>query len=377
MDPNDESQLEHSLKGLSWWEGPTPSAWKRALIAGAATADERSDRLSRFLRSPWPWIGLPIAAMIAVAVVSSLVGTAAYRNEGVYLASSVTPSAPVARQADLYLASTMLEVDEDGTVPSRVQAVTESVNGRPNGPAVAADNGAMDGRHVTRKASIDLEAEDVRGVYLKVLKMIPNEALGEYIEDSQIHDSDATLQAYVTLRVRNDRLSEVLSALRELGHVAHESTQSEDVTTQVVDLEARLRNEQRVEKELLALIDKREDAPLQEVLKLSESVAAVRERIEKLVAQREHIGRQVALATVVVSIWSRDARAPATGTIAELGHKLSAAWREGSSYLTTSIAVLVQVIVGGLIWWIALCVAVWLTRRWYLRRGPQGQHQLP
>ena len=377
MDPNDESQLEHSLKGLSWWEGPTPSAWKRALIAGAATADERSDRLSRFLRSPWPWIGLPIAAMIAVAVVSSLVGTAAYRNEGVYLASSVTPSAPVARQADLYLASTMLEVDEDGTVPSRVQAVTESVNGRPNGPAVAADNGAMDGRHVTRKASIDLEAEDVRGVYLKVLKMIPNEALGEYIEDSQIHDSDATLQAYVTLRVRNDRLSEVLSALRELGHVAHESTQSEDVTTQVVDLEARLRNEQRVEKELLALIDKREDAPLQEVLKLSESVAAVRERIEQLVAQREHIGRQVALATVVVSIWSRDARAPATGTIAELGHKLSAAWREGSSYLTTSIAVLVQVIVGGLIWWIALCVAVWLTRRWYLRRGPQGQHQLP
>ena len=72
-------------------------------------------------------------------------------------------------------------------------------------------------RHVVRKVSIDLIAEDVRGAYLKVLKMLPNEADGEYVEQAQLYGNSAQATAYLTVRVRASRLSAALNMLRELG----------------------------------------------------------------------------------------------------------------------------------------------------------------
>lgn len=225
------------------------------------------------------------------------------------------------------------------------------------------------GRHVVRKVSMDLEADDVRGVYFKIVQMVLSQADGEFVERSELHGRGPQTTAYVTLRVRGDRLSATLATLRGLAEVLREQTNSTDVTAQVVDTEARLRNEQRVEQELLALMDKRKDAALEELLKVGEVLAQVRGRIERLVAERQRVGRQVALATVVVSIRSKAAPAKeAVGLGGQLRTEMRDAWRGGVSFLIRTVAAFVSVLIGGLVWWVALCVAVWLGRRRYLRR---------
>lgn len=358
MDTNEQNQLEVSLTGLSWWSGPAPGLWKKALSLSQASTKTKPARLTRILRSPWPWVGVPIAAVIVAAILP----TSQMRREQ---ARNTFPAPYIAARSALSLAEPA-ENDKPDLANREVhyagKAITES------SPTLTVTQ-QFTGRQVVRKASIDLKTDDVRGLYLKVLKITPNEAVGEYVEQTQIYDHENAPTAYLTLRVRSERLAEVLNTLRGMAEVLREETNASDITSQVVDLEARLRNERRIEQELLDLLEKRKGSPLQDLLKLSESLSAVRERIEILVAQQQQMQHQVALATVVVSIQRTAQQTKIDGFAAQLKNKLSSAWSDGGYYLISSVAMLVRVLIGGLIWWIILCLGLWLLHRWYLKRA--------
>jgi hypothetical protein len=222
-------------------------------------------------------------------------------------------------------------------------------------------------RKIVRKATVELLTNDVRAVFLKAA-MVLSEADGEYVQESSITGSGKTAQANLVLRVAADRLSEVLNALRELGEVRSEQVTGQDVTAQVVDLEARLRNEQRVEAELLELLEKRNDAPLKEILELRNTLSDVRGEIERLTAQRQQLGRLVSLATVLVIIRTDESQEkPTDFSIATyFGDGVARAWQKGLVFLADTFGVLLSVLVGGLIWWILLVLvfgAIWRYRR--------------
>ena len=224
-------------------------------------------------------------------------------------------------------------------------------------------------RYVIRKATVELVTDDVRAAFLKAALLI-SEAKGEYVQDSGITGRGEKMQANLTLRVTAERLPEVLNELRQLGEVRSEKTTGEDVTTQVVDLEARLRNEQRVEAELLHLLEKRENSPLKEILELRRTIADVRQTIEQLTAQRERLSRLVSLATVLVIIRPAGAPLPEEpGLAAHFFDAMAGAWQKGTMFLVNTFAGLVGIIIGGLIWWILLIVVIVLVRNYLHRRA--------
>jgi hypothetical protein len=199
--------------------------------------------------------------------------------------------------------------------------------------------------------------------------MIVREAGGEYVQDSSLTGSGDEAYANLTLRVAADRLSEVLNELRQLGEVYSEHKTGQDVTGQVVDLEARLRNEQRVETELLRLLETRQDAPLKEILELRGQLGSIRQEIERLTAQREHLDRLVSLATVLVLVRGGDApfRPGASSLGTYFAEACGNAWNNGLVFLADTLATLLSILVGGLIWWVLLVAVVLGVRRW--RRG--------
>jgi len=223
-----------------------------------------------------------------------------------------------------------------------------------------------DGRHVIQKATIEMKTDDVRGAFLKTQHLI-SAASGEYVENSSLSGSGRDAYASLTLRIAVDRLSDVLNELRQLGEVTSEQLAGEDVTAQVVDLEARLRNEQRVETELLELLASREDAPLKDVLDLRNAIGQVRRNIEQMTAQRQRLGRLVSLATVLVLIRhdseADDERATTDQTLGEyFGESIGRSWTTGLQYLADSIAFTVRMLIGGLIWWVLAIAALLLAR---------------
>jgi hypothetical protein len=235
----------------------------------------------------------------------------------------------------------------------------------PAGSSSATPAAAVLTRHVVRKATMDLVSKDVRVTASKAAFLV-NEAAGEYIESSNLFGQDQQASAQLTIRVVASRLSEVLNQLRELGTVVSETSGGQDVTEQVIDIEARLRNEASVEHELLKLLASRESAPLTEVLQLREQINASRDRIERLTAQRDGIYRLTTLATVLVSI-HHDAvpQTPATsGWWSGLRTNITDAGADGLRTLSGAIAFIVWAVLAGLVWWILLLVLGLGIWRW-------------
>ena len=223
---------------------------------------------------------------------------------------------------------------------------------------------------------MELLTDDVRTAFLKAQHLV-SEAGGEYVQDSALTgtEKDKNMQANLTLRVAANRLSAVLNDLRALGKVNAESTGGEDVTAQMVDLEARLSNERRVEKELLDLMEKRTDSPLKDILDLRDKIGQVRQSIEQMTAQRERLGRLVSLATVLVLIHANPeptpppATQPAKQTIGQyFGKNVAESWETGLQWLADTVAALLRVLIGGIIWWTLLVLAIIALRQSMRRR---------
>ncbi len=233
-------------------------------------------------------------------------------------------------------------------------------------PAPFASTTPQADRFVIRKSTLDLTAAEPRVTFAKV-NLVLNEALGEYVETSSL-TGDGT-SATITLRVAAGRLSEVLNQLRTLGKVTSETSSGQDVTEKAVDLDARVRNEQRIEKELLELIDKRPDAPLKDLLEIRAQLASVRNEIESLIGQRERLGRLVSLATVLVTIRQQDAPKPvekAEGIGDYFKASIERSWHVSLLALADTAAFLVRAFVGGLVWWVIAIVAV--TAAWRMSK---------
>ncbi len=68
MNPNDTDLLENAMKSLSWWSEPAPGLWREAL-KHCSTGPVSPSRAVSALRTRWPWIAAPLAAMIGIALV--------------------------------------------------------------------------------------------------------------------------------------------------------------------------------------------------------------------------------------------------------------------------------------------------------------------
>jgi hypothetical protein len=111
--------------------------------------------------------------------------------------------------------------------------------------------------------------------------------------------SGRTLNA--TLRVPADQLDASLTELKTLGRVESESQSGQDVTSQYVDLQARLGNARNTEQRLTDLLRQR-TGKLSDVLEVEQEVDRVRGEIEQMEAERKTMSNQVSFATLNATI---------------------------------------------------------------------------
>ena len=170
-----------------------------------------------------------------------------------------------------------------------------------NGDIVAQERGvdnAGDDALIVRTASLELEVEDVAKILLDARGEMA--ALGGYVAGSDEYDQGDRRWASVTYRVPVDRFTEALDALRGLSaRVVRESTQSQEVTATVVDLEARISNLRASEVALVQIMDR--SGRIEDVLAVQLRLEDVRGQVERLEAQRNNLSDRAALSTLSVT----------------------------------------------------------------------------
>lgn len=344
-----EATLADALARETAWENPQTQIWKSALTASSPRPRVQGFKGKRF-GHPLLLLLLLLPVCGLLVLVTPFFQTARSAARRVVPPAEAMVSAPVSTFSGAVPAPSGLASLDAAAADRRGTPVTE-----PPAPGHS--------RHVIRKATIELQSSDVRGVFARI-GLIVNIGAGEYVESSSIRGEE-TPSAEVTLRVDAARLHEVLNQLRKLGVVVQETSSGEDVTERVVDLEARLKNEQQIEQELLELLAKRENAQLSEILELRAQIGRVREGIERLVAQREGLRRLTSLATILVILRHDAAPTKPEGWWQTFRENISSAGRDGLDALSDAVAFLVWLAVGGLLWWvlIAVCIMVGLRMR--------------
>ena len=124
-------------------------------------------------------------------------------------------------------------------------------------------------------------------------------AAGGYVAASQRQGDGENAGAMVTFRIPVERWEATLAALRKVGaKVLSEQTGSEEVTSQVVDLGARLTNLRATESALQAIMAKATKIP--DILEVQAQLTGIRGEIEQLTAQKQSLEERAALATLTV-----------------------------------------------------------------------------
>ncbi len=163
--------------------------------------------------------------------------------------------------------------------------------------AVDEASAAIGGPLIVRTGQLNLEVADLEEALAAAEAAVA--AAGGYVAASERAGDAERATASVTYRVPAERWESTLTALRAVGEtVLGEQTSSEEVTSQVVDLGARLANLRATEAALQEIMTKATKIP--DVLEVQAQLSAVRQEIEQLTAQKVSLEARAALGTLTV-----------------------------------------------------------------------------
>jgi len=223
--------------------------------------------------------------------------------------------------------------------------------------ASQADNGkAVDAtdRMVVRTAQLRVSVADPAIAVTEVSKLATS--LGGYVVSSTIYESARTeivvyQNSSITIRVPSERLEEAMSKIRAMAAdpksgVLNESISGQDVTSEYVDSEARLKNLEAAEAQLVELLDNAPD--LQYTMEVFRELTNIREQIEVIKGRMQYLKESTALSAI-----SADFVAEASLKPIEIG-----GWKPQGTVRNALQALINtgQKLVDGLIWFGLYCL---------------------
>jgi uncharacterized protein DUF4349 len=195
-------------------------------------------------------------------------------------------------------------------------------------------------REVISTGQISVSAGSISKARAEVIRLVTSYD-GSVADEQTDSDQHGRLHdSMLTVRVPTSSFAEAMDALARVGKVEHQSRKSEDVTTQVLDNDARVRAAERAIRQIEVLLD-RADA-LRDIIAVESDLARRQADLDSLKSQQAWLEDQTSLSTINVQL-SRPGQAPAVearGFLAGLGDGWDAMGTATVTLLTVLGAVL-------------------------------------
>jgi hypothetical protein len=194
---------------------------------------------------------------------------------------------------------------------------------------------------------------------LKFLKSIKCEVLSSSI-NSQTPASSP--RGELSLRVDPADLDKLFAFLKQSVVIIEHSTESEDKTAIVIDVEAQLKNMTELRDRLRSLLGK-PSASVKDLVELESQLAEVQSKIDSIVTRRKVLANETEKAAVQISFRAKPSMTR-TGVFAPI----ASAWENAGSVLSESFGSLITFICAIIPWLILIIPAIWLIIRFFRRR---------
>jgi hypothetical protein len=268
-------------------------------------------------------------------------------------------------------------VQEDGLSYGADSDLSDDSSGGSAGPGglgslqvdLTADDSVFGSPKVIKEGQVELRVErDSFGVSVDEVMLLARR-FGGSVQSTAIDDSGEG-RGTVIVRVPSDRFEDTLTELRDIGRIESQYVDTQDVTDEFVDLEARIRNARTAEHVLLNLMD--EASTIADTIRVQNQLERVQENIERMRGRLRVLEDQTSFSTLAVDVIEEGApkEAEEAGTLIK-------AWRDAvdgfmgviSGVIVASGVVLPVAIMG-------LIVALLVRRvRPRFERGPEPEVQ--
>ena len=170
----------------------------------------------------------------------------------------------------------------------------------PNQPTQGANKVPQPRPQLIKTAEIALVVKSIDETLRQASELIKQQQ-GDVLGLQDMKPEKANRQtASMKIRVPQDKLETTLDALDKLGTVQRRNLTADDVTNQIVDIQARLRNLRQTESSLLQIMQR--SGSVGDVLKVTQELSKVRQSIEQIDAQLKNLTNRVAYSTITLHL---------------------------------------------------------------------------
>jgi len=158
-------------------------------------------------------------------------------------------------------------------------------------------------RMIIWTGNISLIVKDV-GESLEKVEAIAKD-LGGYVVSSSSWYQEEQLRARLTIRVPAEEFDAAMARLKDLAiRVESRNISTQDVTEEYTDLDARLRNLEATEKELLELLTevRERTREAEDVLAVYRELTNIRGQIEQIKGRMQYLEKMTAMATINIEL---------------------------------------------------------------------------
>lgn len=223
-------------------------------------------------------------------------------------------------------------------------------------------------RKIIYSASIDLVVEHFDEAVSRVVQLV--EQSGGYLAESDLGGTPGShRQGRWKARVPVEKFEGFVEAVAALGELQRRQTDSQDVTEEYYDLEARIKNKIVEEERLIKHLEET-TGKLKDILDVEKELSRVRGEIERLQGRQRLLTNLTSLTTVTISLQERlgytPAAAPSLGD--RIKHRFRASVDQLAWFGEWVVLALVSVVPWLPVWFVALA-PTWLIIRRLQRRS--------
>lgn len=292
---------------------------------------------------------------------------------GVVFASLLAVVSCAKRESGVAGISSGMDVSAESAAPQMARAEPGAEAGgvaSPAAPAPTAPRPSARKLIKTIEMAIEVRKPEEVSTALQAL----SERLGGYVSGVGANRlPDGAMQVALTLRIPVEKLDAARAEVKKLAvKVLSEQMHTEDVTDQLVDLDARLKTLRATEAELQALLaeSRAKARKVEEIMAIFRELTEIRTQIEQIGAQVVGLDRQVAYSTLQVQILPVSSARPVVGDGWRPGDRVRDSIRTLVSFLRGVGDFLIFALIVGLPVLAVLWLGLFLLRKvWRRLRG--------
>jgi Domain of unknown function (DUF4349) len=215
---------------------------------------------------------------------------------------------------------------------------------------------------LVKTAELSLRLESIDKAMVQLRQIVRSKQGDIYnFQDDRLPENGRYHQATLMLKVPSIGLDSTLAEIAKLGRVESQGIKSDDVSQQLVDTDARLKNLRQQEDLTRKIMDR--SGSVKDILAVSKELAAIREQIERLDATVKNLRQQVAYSTINLRIEESQSTIPTSDAF---GVQVQETWKN-STHAAGSLATNLAL---GLLWLVPFApfIAIGCGSAYYFQR---------